>query len=177
MQAFRTIARLLRDLISEPRIEARRSGSLTSTRGTHPRGLKRGGFAYSTASSLLLSSSPFLVSLDQRSEVGAMLLKTWYCMIEAQSATQALQSSVQSSQEQGAPLLKRAPFPEAQSGAGWKGCQGKRERGEVGIRGLHSPGAGFRPGCSHLRVMEGAYFRGVTSLIAFEPVRPRPKAW
>lgn len=30
--------------------------------------------------------------------------------------------------------------PEAQSGAAWKGCKGKKRKGEVGMRGLHSPG-------------------------------------
>lgn len=66
--------------------------------------------------------------------------KTWYCMIEAQSVTQALQLPIQSAREQGAPLLERTPYPEAQSGAARKGCKGRKRKGEVGMRGLHSPG-------------------------------------
>ena len=69
--------------------------------------------------------------------------KTWYRMIEVQSATQALPSSLQPALEQGGPLLERAPFPEAQSGAGWKGCQGRKRKGEVGMKGLHRSGWAF----------------------------------
>ena len=77
MKTFRTRARLLRDLISKPLIEASRCTPRISKGYTSQCMVRSedGFHQVRTASRLLPSSYTFLVSLNRRGEVESMLLK------------------------------------------------------------------------------------------------------